>query len=208
MPTWCGAPEQGEARLAPMPRLGTLLHGAIERKSYGALLASFDALVVDGLQVHADNCRLPVLDGGSIDTLIAAIKNAPSPGCAIITHDFKGAAARVPVDATAFGLRRDHVLVEVLAIFPHRPDSIEARRHREWVDATRQSFGQALPGGYPNMLGRDTDRATMSFGPNAVRLAHAKRRFDPDNVFSSAIPLPVPGGRDGVIRSTTCSSIY
>jgi len=98
----------------------------------------------------------------------------------------------VPVEATAFGLRRDHVLIEILASFPDRPDRLEERRHQQWVRETRRAFDAiALPGGYPNLLGAgDTDRAAESFGPNVERLAKVKRLYDPDNVFCSAIPLP------------------
>jgi hypothetical protein len=50
----------------------------------------------------------------------------------------------------------------------------------------------ALPGGYPNLLpGGDADRATQSYGRNTDRLLEAKRHYDPDNFFRSAIPLPV-----------------
>jgi Berberine and berberine like len=35
------------------------------------------------------------------------------------------------------------------------------------------------------------ERATKGFGRNAERLIKAKRHYDPDNVFRSAIPLPV-----------------
>jgi Berberine and berberine like len=117
---------------------------------------------------------------------------AVSAGCAILTHDFRGAASRVPVEATAFGLRRDHVLIEILASFPDRSDRLEERRHQHWVRDTRLAFEPiALPGGYPNLLGAgEADRAAASFGPNAERLAMVKRRYDPGNVFSSAIPLP------------------
>jgi hypothetical protein len=56
----------------------------------------------------------------------------------------------------------------------------------------------ALPGGYPNLLPKsDTDRARKSFGGNAERLIKAKRTYDPDNIFSSAIPLPVAEPRGG-----------
>ena len=57
----------------------------------------------------------------------------------------------------------------------------------------RQAFDpMALPGGYPNLLaGDDSDRVAKSYGPNAGRLIRAKRHYDPDNVFCSAIPLPV-----------------
>jgi hypothetical protein len=68
-------------------------------------------------------------------------------------------------------------------------------RHRRWARATREAFATALPGGYPNLLGRnDRDRAASSYGNNAGRLLEAKRRYDPDNFFSSAIPLPTLGG--------------
>jgi hypothetical protein len=112
IPTWCGQPEQGEARIAPFLRLGTLLAGSIERKSYGALLTTFDAYIVNGLRAFMETCSIPTLDSASIDVFIRAMENAVSPGCAIVTHEFKGAASRVAADATAFGLRRDHVLVE------------------------------------------------------------------------------------------------
>jgi hypothetical protein len=51
----------------------------------------------------------------------------------------------------------------------------------------------ALPGGYPHFLAAD-DRARIarSYGPNGERLVKAKRKYDPDNIFHSAIPLPDP----------------
>jgi hypothetical protein len=99
----------------------------------------------------------------------------------------------VPAAATAFGLRRDHVLVEILAVFADRSDKLEEQRHRQWARATLQAFdAMALPGGYPNLLVRgDAERAAKSFGGNAGRLIKAKRHYDPENVFCSAIPLPV-----------------
>jgi len=193
VPTWCGLPEEGEARVAPLLKLGTLLAGAVEPMSYGASLTLFDPYLANGQRVFMETCWLPALDSGAIDVFIQAMETAVSPGCAIFTHEFKGAASRVPEEVTAFGLRRNHVLVEILATFIDRSDQEEEQRHRQWARATRQAFVPvALPGGYPNFLvGDDSDRVARSYGPNAERLTAAKRRYDPGNVFRSAIPLPV-----------------
>ena len=75
-----------------------------------------------------------------------------------------------------------------------RSDAAEEERHRRWARFARDSFNAtALPGGYPNFLvsDDDPDRVARSYGRNAERLIKAKRRYDPDNVFRSAIPLPV-----------------
>jgi hypothetical protein len=141
-----------------------------------------------------ETCSLPALDSRGVDAFIAAAKSAVSPGCAVFTHEFKGAAARVPEGATAFGLRRDHVLIEIIAWFADTPDEVEEQRHRLWVRTTRRAFDAiALPGGYPNLLAGDADpdRVARSYGRNAERLIKAKRRYDPDDVFRSATPLPV-----------------
>ena len=192
-PTWCGLPADGEARVEPFLKLGTPLAGTLEAMSYGTSLTLYDPYIVNGQRVFMETCWLPALDRGAIDVFIQAMETAVSPGCAIFTHEFKGAASRVPDGATAFGLRRDHVLIEILATFVDRPDAEEEQRHRQWARATRQAFTpMALPGGYPNFLaGDDSDRVAKSYGPNAARLIAAKRRYDPDNVFCSAIPLPV-----------------
>ena len=193
LPTWCGLRADGEARVAPFLKLGALLAGTVEAISYGTSLTLFDPYLANGQPVFMETCSLPALDSAGIDVFIEAMTTAASPGCAFFTHEFRGAASRVPAEATAFGLRRDHVLVEILATFVDRADKEEEQRHRQWARATRQAFApMALPGGYPNFLaGDDSDRVAKSYGPNADRLIAAKRRYDPDNVFCSAIPLPV-----------------
>jgi FAD/FMN-containing dehydrogenase len=194
IPTWCGAPEEGEARLAPFFQLGTVLMSTVETTSYGTSLTVFDKFLVYGQRYLLETCSLPALDSRSVDAFIGAMETAVSPGCAVFTHEFKGAAARVPEEATTFGLRRDHVLVEIIAWFADGPDNTEEQRHRQWARATRAAFDAiALPGGYPNLLAGDEDpvRVARSYGRNAGRLIRTKRRYDPDNVFCSAILLPV-----------------
>src|SRR5262249_25168635 len=161
---------------------------------YGVALTAFDGYLVNGQRVFMETCSVPTLGSDSIESFVAAMASAPSRGCAIFTHEFKGAASCVPAGSTAFGLRRDHVLIEILASFPDRCDPHDEAQHRRWTRDTRQRFdAMALPGGYPNFLAPgDTQRAVQSYGRNAERLVQAKRRDDPDKVFPPALPPPPP----------------
>ena len=193
VPTWSGSQGKGDEHMAPLLGLGTLLDNTLDAVRYGTSLSVFDPYVANGQRTFMETCSLPALDGAGADLLVEAMAKAVSAGCAIFSHEFKGAASRVPVEATAFGLRRNHVLIEILASFPDRADGLEERRHQQWVRDTRRAFDAiALPGGYPNLLASgETDRAAESFGPNADRLSRVKRLYDPENVFCSAIPLPL-----------------
>jgi FAD/FMN-containing dehydrogenase len=203
VPSWCGRPEEGEARLAPFVRSGTPFANTVSPMPYGGRLAIFEPFIVNGRRTFMETCWLPRVDSASIAALIQAIAAAPSSGCAIFTHEFRGAASRVPLEATAFGLRRDHVLVEIISWLADGTDEREEQRHRQWALATRRALdAAALPGGYPNLLGPgDPDRVAKSYGPHAERLNKAKRHYDPTNVFSSAIPLPVRQDNDRRLRS-------
>jgi FAD/FMN-containing dehydrogenase len=105
-------------------------------------------------------------------------------------HHFHGAATRIPAEATVFGLRQEHFMLEIVAGWdPHQSDGAV---HRQWAQNLWESLGPfALPGGYANQLGpNNREQAKDAYGGNGVRLRALKRRFDPDGVFASAIPLP------------------
>ena len=194
VPTWCGVQTEGESRLAPFLKLGTVLANTIDEMPYGTSLTAFDPYLVTGQHEFMETCWLAAFDDDCIEIFIDAMASA-LPGCAIFTHEFRGAASRVAPEATAFGLRRDHLLVELLTTFGDR-SVFDERRYQRWLQASLHAFDAiALPGGYPNLLPKgDTGRATKSFGGNAERLIKAKRIYNSENIFCSAIPLPVLRG--------------
>jgi len=53
-----------------------------------------------------------------------------------------------------------------------------------------RSCVKVLPGGYSNLLAGATRREPQKALERTRTLIEAKRRYDPDNVFRSAIPLP------------------
>jgi len=160
--------------------------------TYRDWLAMWDSRIVPGRYCAAQSRWLAGLTPETIAPLVAGMQQKASPFSAIVLHDFRGAATRVPLAATAFGLRKEHIMVEVVAIWePSAGDDGVA--HQQWACSISLNLAPyALPGGYPNMLGPDEEeQAAQAFGHNLGRLQRAKRLYDPAGVFSSAISLPL-----------------
>ena len=192
VPLWNGDRRRGERAMEDVRAFGTPLSAQVGPATYADLLAQFDAWVeaADGCHWEIRTRSLPALTAGAADAIIAAKARAASPYCAVFWHHFHGAATRMAPDGAAFGLRREHFMVEIVAGW--KPDGDDGAAHRRWAQDLWQSLAPfALPGGYPNLLGPDDrEQAAAAYGGNAARLRVLKRRFDPDGVFASAIPLP------------------
>ena len=186
-PAWSGDPARGQDAIAALHRLGTPVMTQVAPMPYAGVLGMFDASVVNGRHYALATRWLPALTDDTAAMLTAAAAGATSPLSAIAVHHFHGAAARVPAGDTAFALRRDHLLVEILAAWEPSTDD-DGAAHRAWAqDLSGHLAPYALPGGYPNLLGPgDADRTLLAYGPNAPRLRDLKRRYDPDGVFSTA----------------------
>jgi FAD/FMN-containing dehydrogenase len=192
VPLWNGERHRGERAMQDAQAFGAPLSAQVGPATYADLLALFDAWVeaADGCHWEIRTRWLPTLSPSAIDAIIAAKARAASPYCSIFWHHFHGAATRIAPDDTAFGLRREHFMVEIVAGW--QPDGDDGATHRRWAQDLWQSLAPfALPGGYPNLLGPDDrEQAAGAYGGNAARLRVLKRRFDPDGVFTSASPLP------------------
>jgi hypothetical protein len=116
-----------------------------------------------------------------------------SPFSIIALHNFHGAASRVGASATAFALRQNHLMVELVAAW--EPQSLEdEQRHIDWSQRISHALApHALAGGYINLLDdTEQERVPLAFGANYERLIELKRTYDPDDVFCSTIGHLVP----------------
>jgi FAD/FMN-containing dehydrogenase len=192
VPLWNGDRCRGARVMEDLQAFGTPLSAQVGPASYADLLAPFDAWVDAAAGYHWEirTRWLPALTAGAADAIIAAKARAASPYCVVFCHHFHGAATRLAPDGAAFGLRREHLMVEIVAGW--KPDGDDGAAHRRWAHDLWQGLAPfALPGGYANLLGPDNrEQAAEAFGDNVARLRALKRRFDPDGVFASAIPLP------------------
>lgn len=191
-PTWSGDdPAAGERALARLDTLGTPLVSQVAETTLPAMLAAIDAQFPSGRHVEIRTRSVPSLTPGVRDVLSRAGAALTSPLSAVSVHSLRGAAARVPVADTAFGNRAPHLMVEIIAQW--EPGDLRAADHRAWAgDVAAALDPEALPGGYPNLLGPDdTPQTTHAYGPNTERLLTAKHRYDPYYTFN-ATPLPAP----------------
>ncbi|MBV9678462.1 MAG: FAD-binding oxidoreductase [Acidobacteriaceae bacterium] len=191
-PLWNGEEHRGERVMRDLQALGTPLFAQVRPMTYSDILAPVDAMLEqkDGCHWWTRTRWLPALTPGAIDVMIAAVASKTSPHSMLFIHPFHGAATRVAPHATAFGLRREHFLLEIIPAW--EPNGDDGSTHRQWAQELWHSLAPfALPGDYANLLGpEDREQAAHAYGSNGARLRALKRRFDPDNVFASAIPLP------------------
>jgi FAD/FMN-containing dehydrogenase len=203
-PTWSGEEGEGEAAMAMFECLGTPSLSQVGPMSCAEKLTMFDEQIVSGRHYDLRTRWVRRLTPPMISMLVAGGTAVTSRFSAIVLHHFHGAAARVPVASTAFGLRQEHFLVEIIAAWePNCDDNGDS--HRRWAETMSRALAPvALPGGYPNLLGPDhRDQIELAYGGNVSRLLEIKQRFDPDNVFSSAIPLPVTAPRAAALVTTS-----
>jgi hypothetical protein len=141
-----------------------------------------DAAFPHGRQHYWKSGYLRHLTDAAVDTLLEVTPTIPTPGTAIGLQGLRGAAARVPADATAFPHRapQDDLLILAQWTDPARSDEIVAWA-RDAFDALRPHLEDAV---YVNNLGSEgPDRVRAAYGANYDRLAALKRTYDPTNVF-------------------------
>ena len=191
LPLWCGEPAAGWEALRALPALGRPALEQLRAMPLGDVLGIMDGTISDDRHACADSRWLPELTDGAIATMVDAMSAVPSAYSAIAVHHFHGAACRVPADSAAWALRTEHRQVELIGSWT--PGDRPAEQ-RAWVRAVSDALaGDALPGGYPNLLGPDqAGRVGQAFGTHLDRLRAVKRAYDPTGVFRAVAEPPPP----------------
>ncbi len=187
-PTYCGPLQAGEQVLAPLRTFGTLLVDQVQPVAYNTLIHELDALAPKGRHYYVQTQSLNGLQTETIEVLIEQGMPFSSPFSVISLDNFHGAASRVGVSETAFALRQNHLMIQIIAGWEAQsPD--EEQRHIQWAQNLSHGLAPyAIKGGYINLLDeREQERVPLAFGPNYERLLALKRTYDPDDVFHSTI---------------------
>ncbi len=187
LPTYCGPLEAGEQVLAPLRTFGNLLVDQVQSVTYNDLIHQWDVNAPKGRHYYTQTQSLKGLQAETIEALIEQGLPFSSPFSFMTAHHFHGAASRVGVSETAFALRQDHLMFELVAAW--EPQSPDEQKHIEWSQNISQALAPyAFKGGYINLLDQEEqERVPLAFGSNYQRLLDLKRTYDPDDVFHSTM---------------------
>jgi len=153
-PMWIAETSRGEELIARLRQLGTLVMDRVGTITYLDWLVLIGAAAPVACYYAAKNRSLAQLTPAVI-SLVAGGQRRSSPYSVIILRDFRGAPTRVPLATTAFGLRKEHFMVEIIAAWDPTAED-DGENHREWARTLSENLApHALPVGYPNVLGPD-----------------------------------------------------
>jgi FAD/FMN-containing dehydrogenase len=154
----------------------------IGEKKYTEIQTMLDFTAPAGAHYYFKCPFLRELTDGAIQAILHYTEQMPTEQTQVVLEHMHGAASRVPVQQTAFGLRRVHYSINIM---PAWTDPSMAEKCIAWA----QEFAAALAAlgasdAYVNYLGDEGSSAVKaSYGANYARLAELKKKYDPDNFF-------------------------
>ena len=154
----------------------------VGEKKYTELQCMLDFTAPAGAHYYFKCPFLRELTDDALRVILDHTEQMPSEQTQVVLEHMHGAASRVPVEQTAFGLRRVHYSINIM---PAWTDPSMAEKCITWA----QSFASALNAfgasdAYVNYLGEEGSSAVKaSYGANYARLAALKQKYDPDNFF-------------------------
>ncbi len=177
-----GRPEDGEALVEPIRRLGPPLDDGIRPMRYPEVQRIF-AEIPFGLQNYWKGHFLPDMSEDVIDATVESFAEVTSDHSAILIEAPHGAVGRVPDGETAFGQRQARFNVSALAIWE---DPADPDRHVRWARQFADAIAPFASGGYVNYLGADAspDDIGAAYGSQRYeRLVALKNIYDPANML-------------------------
>jgi FAD binding domain len=195
-PAWSGDPVLGEKLIAALRRLGSPLACRVIPSTPVGMLGRASFHSARGRHYAVRTRNVASLTPDVILALVRAGAGMTSPFSGITVRHFHGHGTRIPAADTAFGIRREHFVVEVVAGWS--PDDHDAVLHRTWADSLATALvPSALPCAFPGLRGpADGDQIAHAHGDNTARLLAAMRHYAPDGIFS-ARPVPNSPARSG-----------
>jgi len=179
---YAGDPKQGEPLIEPLRKFGTPAGEHVGLQPYAAWQQTFDPLLAFGARNYWKSHNLTTIEDGLFEAAVDYIGKSPSPLSEIFFGAIGGATTRPSPDSAAYAHRDAQFVMNVHGRWE---DPADDERCIRWArDFAKASAPFASSGVYVNFLTADEGgRVRAAYGQNYQRLAEAKRKYDPDNLF-------------------------
>ena len=192
---WSGEPDEGEHRIDGLRQLAPPLVDDVVLRPYPEmydLFADVPPSVTNATTtLLADDAT--DLDDPGARAILDAIEEPPEPDAPVLSgvelRVLGGAIARTPDHTTAFGHRGRKLAISIVAA-GFEPDRADI--HRAWITALADRLAPVSKGAYLNFVDTNDEHRLDDVypPPTRQRLATAKARYDPDNVFHRNLTIP------------------
>ena len=178
---WSGKVEDGDVVTRPFRRFAPVVADLFGPMPYVAMQTTLDPLYPRGMWNYFRSAFFTDLGGASADAVLAAYAQVPNATSELHIHHLGGAMGRVPADATAFGIRDQDFILNVIARTPGPNGFDEVVR---WARASTERLGPDASA-YVNFTGEASDDRVRAAYPERThaRLVAVKDRYDPTNLF-------------------------
>jgi hypothetical protein len=179
-----GEAADGPRALAPLlEALPSPIFNWMGEMPFPAINALFDPFFPKGLQWYWKGDFVQSLTDEAIETHITEAAKAPTELCLMHLYPIDGAVRRVPPDATPWAARNASFSMVIAGISPdpQHADALKSWGRTYWKAVHPYNMG----GGYVNFMFDDEadGRVQAAYGDNYARLAVAKTKYDPANLF-------------------------
>jgi FAD/FMN-containing dehydrogenase len=178
---WTGDLDAGEAATAPFRSLGTVIADVFTANPYAGWQQALDPLYPRGVHNYFRSAFLRAADDASVRVLLDSFTASPNAMTEIHLHHLGGEVGRVPAEATAFALRDQEFIVNVIARTPTAEGFADVV---EWARGVTSALGPDAAA-YVNFTGEANTTLVRASYPEDTyrRLVELKNEYDPTNLF-------------------------
>ena len=179
-----GNAEQAERDLAPFRAIAGAWADTVGPKEYVAQQSMLDATQPQGMHYYWKSEWVSELSDGLLEAYTGPFEGLAAPANQAVLFHVAGALNERPEDDGAVGNRDAAFACVIQSMSPADPSVVQG--NRDWVRNAWEGIRSFSTGGnYVNFQTADEteDRTRGSYRSNFDRLAAAKARYDPENVF-------------------------
>ncbi|MCG2594885.1 FAD-binding oxidoreductase [Ramlibacter sp. XY19] len=187
---YSGKPEEGEALLAPLRKLGQPVADIITRRPYTQMQSLLDATQPKGRRYYWKSHYLPAVTRQAAELAATHAAQLPSPFSAILLFQIGGALNELPAGHSPVGNRDAAYVLNIAASWEHAQDDAA---NVAWARTAFRAMQPCSTGGtYINFLTEEegADRIAAAYGrANLSKLTELKQKWDPDNLLRHNKPV-------------------